>query len=41
MRMSAKKIRNEMKSILRDPTVFNCLSLKYKMKLIFFFIFEK
>ena len=36
-----KKIRNEMKSILRDPTVFNCLSLKYKMKLLFFFIFEK
>lgn len=36
-----KKIRNEMKSILRDPTVFNCLSLKYKMKLFFFFIFEK
>lgn len=36
-----KKIRNEMKSILRDPTVFNCLSLKYKMKLLFFSIFEK
>ena len=36
-----KKIRDEMKSILRNPTAFHGLSLEYKLKLFYFLLFEK
>ncbi len=37
----SKKITNGMQNILRNPVAFNRLSLKYKLKLLYFLIFEK